>query len=299
MTPRNSSPAADAAGPDVQELIRQRELLAGWIAKLDEVKTDAPGRVAERVRADYDARLRQVTADLLAHREEIERDLESRRGDQAAAEERLAHAADALQETQLRHLIGELDQGAWDEARPRLEGEVGAAEQALQQAGGEVERLSTLAAEIAAAAEPEPARQEPEAEEEAPAADAEAAAPDGGAVAESAGPEPAAAEESSAAGEDMAAWITEVEAEAAREDGPITTAEADAWDPFANEFGSAPASPATQPGDAKDELPWLDAIDAGGKAAPAAPAGAGEQTVLGGDAPAPAAEAAASADLAA
>src|ERR1700741_4198587 len=102
MTPRNSAPAEGApTGPDAQELIRQRELLAGWIAKLDEVRTDAPGRVAERVRADYVARLQQVTADLLAHREEIERDLESRRHDQATAEERRAHAADALEETQL------------------------------------------------------------------------------------------------------------------------------------------------------------------------------------------------------
>ncbi|HEX2204546.1 MAG TPA: hypothetical protein VHG91_14640, partial [Longimicrobium sp.] len=146
MTPNDSAP--EAGGP-VYELIRQREQLRGWIDRLDQVKTDAPSRVAERVRADYEERLRRVTDELSGHREEIERSLEAVRADLAGAEARRAEAVDTLEETRLRHLIGELDERAWDEARPDLEGAVSAADDELARARGEVDRLATLASEIA------------------------------------------------------------------------------------------------------------------------------------------------------
>ncbi|HEX8691226.1 MAG TPA: zinc ribbon domain-containing protein [Longimicrobium sp.] len=316
MTPRND--AGPQAGSDVEELIRQREQLRTWIAKLDEVGTGAPSRVAERVRADYQERLTRVTGELGAHREEIERDLEAVRGALSAAEERRAQAAEALEEQRLRHLIGELDEAAWEQARPRLESDVGAADDELARARGEVERLSGLAAEIAG---PEPAAAELEAEPEigdgygaaaavepglvggfAPEPEAgfggaaedeyepviefagdveggvgETARAEGGAPAAEAG---TGAEVPS--GEDLAAWISEVEAEVGFvETGPAPAAGApaeDGWDPLANEFGGAPASPQTQPGDAADELPWLDAAGSGGGAGwAAAPAEGGDE----------------------
>jgi hypothetical protein len=310
MTPRNA--AGPQAGSDVEELIRQREQLRGWIAKLDEVGTGAPSRVAERVRADYQERLTRVTEELGAHREEIERDLEAVRGELSAAEERRAQAAEALEEQRLRHLIGELGEAAWEETRPRLESEVGAADDELARARGEVERLSGLAAEIAG---PEPAAAELEAEPEigdgygtgaepglaggfAPEAGLGSAAGDeyepvielaghaeGGAGETAAAGAPAAEAGTGVevpSGEDLAAWISEVEAEAGfAEAGSAPAAGApvdDGWDPLANEFGSAPASPQTQPGDAADELPWLDAGRSGGGAGwPAAPAQGGDE----------------------
>lgn len=284
MTPNDSAP--EDGGP-VYELIRQREQLRGWIDKLDQVKTEAPSRVAERVRADYEARLRQVTEELSGHREEIERSLESVRADLSGAEARRSEAVDALEETRLRHLIGELDERAWEEARPDLEGAVSAADEALERARSEVDRLASLAGEIAgddgAAPEPEAAAAEPgPVAAEAPSAPA-AAAPSAPAAAPS--------------GEELAAWISEVEQEedapsapvaeerfAAAEERPSAPAasaapqrptqeDVDGWDPFGGEFGG-PAP--TQPGDAEDDLPWLSSIDkaAGtgtGSGRPAAP----------------------------
>jgi hypothetical protein len=219
--------------------------------------------VTERVRADYQDRLRRVTEDLSAHGEEIRRALDEVRGQLGEAEERRGHAADALEETRLRHLIGELDEGAWDQARQPLEAESAAAEQAVERARAEVERLSSLSAEIEAGsrqAEPEP---EPE-----PAATARAeAAPEAEPQAEEPAPaaEPEEDDSEPLSGEDLAAWISEVEAEVTTtvpKPPPAsdeTTAEG--WDPFPSEFGGGQASPATQPGDAEQELPWLDSLE--------------------------------------
>jgi len=152
------------AGSSVHELVQQREQLTAWLARLDEVAAHAPDRVAGRVRGDYEERLRQVNQDLSEHRGEIERDLERLRGELAEAEQRRAQAADALEEVRLRHTIGELDDRAWDKARPDLERDVAAADEAVAHARGEADRLQSLAADIAGAderaaapaAEPEP-----------------------------------------------------------------------------------------------------------------------------------------------
>ncbi|HYH78948.1 MAG TPA: hypothetical protein VEX86_04105 [Longimicrobium sp.] len=220
----------NGSGSDhVLALVGQRDQLRGWIAKLDEVQTGAPSRVAERVRADYDERLRRVTEELSAHGEEIQRQLQALRDQLAAAEERRTHAADQLEETRLRHLIGELDEPAWDQARGPLEQEVAAADRDLDAARAEVEHLGTLAGEISGAAGVE----EPEAEEEAAEADvpaAGAALDEGGDEAGfdgGLGDEDADGEED--VGDDLPFYAAD-EPEPARDAG-ADAAEAAAWEP--------------------------------------------------------------------
>ncbi|HEX8431039.1 MAG TPA: hypothetical protein VF625_07115, partial [Longimicrobium sp.] len=145
MTDQNT--AAGATSP-VHDLIRQREQLREWLGKLDVVGTGAPSRVAERVRADYQDRLRRVTEDLGLHREEIDRTLGTLRGELAVAEERRTQADETLEEARLRGMIGELSPEEWESQRGPLEAEVAAADGVVASARGEVERLSALAAEI-------------------------------------------------------------------------------------------------------------------------------------------------------
>lgn len=347
-----TTPTTETGG-GVHDLVRQRDQLRSWIAKLDEVQTGVPGRVTERVRADYQDRLRRVTEELSAHGEEIARSLDGLRADLAAAEERRAHASDALEEARLRNLIGEMDDAAWEETRPALEEAVAAAEDAAAHAHDEVERLSALSRDIADAAagsagaspEPEPAAateddgggmdddrfgaadgfgasapSAPEARaddgdewedsfpDESVSAPVEAEGGFGGAAGDDADGSAegggvgadAAAGAGTVSGEELAAWITEIEAEttarepsadrgeAAAHEPPAAPAggdrrfaaanedeTAEAWDPFANEFGGSPAAPTTQPGEATQDLPWLDGIEGGaaGKwASPSEPA---------------------------
>ncbi|MBW3654858.1 MAG: hypothetical protein KY444_02035, partial [Gemmatimonadetes bacterium] len=165
-----------AASP-VLQLIQQREQLNQWIARLDEVAPQASSRATERVRADYTDRLRRVNEDLATHRDEIEADLQAQRGALEAAEQQRAQAADVMDEVQLRHLIGELDEAAWNRQRPELEQAVARADQALVHARGEVERLQALAADIAGAATRTSAAARPAAAPPAPPAAAKPAPP--------------------------------------------------------------------------------------------------------------------------
>lgn len=254
-------------GATVHDLIRQREQLAGWITRLDEVGGQASTRAAERIRADYAERLRRVNESLTSHQGEIAADLERFRGALAQAEERRLAAADEMDEVSLRHLIGELDESAWNAARPDLEARVRAEEDAVEAARAEVERLEALAADIASVdgAAPVPGA--------APASALQATEP-------AAATEPAVAEapaspfdrEATADFEpelpDDLPTTDDIAAPAAVEttfDAPPPAAEVrqaadaasvDEWDPFGSEFGAEPRQ-----GDAEEDLPWLEGID--------------------------------------
>jgi hypothetical protein len=269
-------------GATVHDLIRQREQLTGWIARLDEVGGQASTRAAERIRADYADRLRRVNESLSGHRGEIEADLQRFRGALEQAEQHRLAAADEMDEASLRHLIGELDEAAWNAARPELEARVREAEDEVAQAREEVQRLETLAADIASAedaaaalaeapappaeAEPAPAAYEPEPESE-PSFDG-AAEP---AAAAASGPfdrdatddfEPVLPDDDLPSVQDVAAPAA---AETTFESPPpadvreaADAVSSDEWDPFGSEFGTEP-----KPGDAEEDLPWLEGIDQG------------------------------------
>jgi hypothetical protein len=255
-------------GATVHDLIRQREQLTGWIARLDEVGGQASTRAAERIRADYADRLRRVNESLSGHRGEIEADLQRFRGALEQAEEHRLAAADEMDEASLRHLIGELDEAAWNAARPQLEARVREAEDQVAQARAEVERLETLAADIASAENAAAAL----AETPAPPAEPEPAAYEPGpAAAETSGPfdrdatddfEPVLPDDDLPSVQDVAAPAA---AETTFEAPPpadvreaADAVSADEWDPFGSEFGTEPRQ-----GDAEEDLPWLEGIDQG------------------------------------
>jgi hypothetical protein len=242
----------------VPELIRLREQLTGWIARLDEVGAQANPQVTQRVRADYAARLRRVNEDLSSHREDIEADLQRFRGALAEAETRRAAAGERLEEARLRHLIGELDDDAWEEARPKLEEEVGGADEAVAGARAEVERLELLSADIrsaaAAPAPPAPAAEPTPAPEPPPPAPAPAPPPPAPAApAAEAPPEPPAVE---APPERPAAVEPPPPPPPADPRAAADAASADEWDPFGGEFGAE-----DRQGDAGEDLPWLEGIE--------------------------------------
>lgn len=239
----------------VHALVQQREQLRGWIARLDEVGTGAPPRVAERIRRDYGERLERVTAALGEHREEIGRSLEAMRAELREAEERETLAGEAREEMRIRHLIGELGDAEWETQRGRLDVEVASAEAETRRLNAEVERLAALSTEVSgestsvatafasAAEEPtEEAPRSPAAEPAPPAADEWV--PFGGAA------------ETTQEAEGDLPWLETPERAA------------DSWSPgasggdgleFLNDLG-APATP--PPSDlAEDDLAFLEELD--------------------------------------
>jgi hypothetical protein len=165
------TPLATDAPSAVETLTRRRAQLQDWLGRLGEVGSGVPGHVTDRVRRDYEDRLRAVTQELSEHRDALTAELDDRRSELEDADARRAAAADDLEEARLRHLIGELEEGDWEDRRPRLEASLAAAETQASGIRGEVDRLDALLREMPGAASGEPAASAP-----APAMDAPAAA---------------------------------------------------------------------------------------------------------------------------
>lgn len=93
---------------DLPALLEERRKFEGWLAALDARRASTPQHVFDRVRGDYETRMRQVEERLAAHRHSIldERtSLESRRA-LLEAEEQLRR--DERAELELRAHVGEL-----------------------------------------------------------------------------------------------------------------------------------------------------------------------------------------------
>lgn len=149
------TPLATDAPSAVETLTRRRAQLQDWLGRLGEVGSGVPDHVADRVRRDYEDRLRSVTQELSEHREALTVELDGRRAELEGADARRVAAADDLEEARLRHLIGELAEGDWDARRPELEAALAAAETQASGVRAEVERLDALLRDIPGAA-PEP-----------------------------------------------------------------------------------------------------------------------------------------------
>ena len=101
----------------IQGLLDQRTTFQGWLAKLDGVVSDFRPEVAERVRKDYESRLKGVESELATHSSELESTVASRiQRLEELASEHDSRSAD-LEESQLRHEVGEYSQSDWEEKR--------------------------------------------------------------------------------------------------------------------------------------------------------------------------------------
>lgn len=150
-------------------LLRDRSQYQTWLAKLDAAADKAPSAVTAKVRADYESRLATVVQQLRAHAGTVGSALEQLRATLGAVEARDAAAAERLAEAELRHLVGEYDDGAWEALRAEVDGERRGLHADLEHTRQEIARLADVQAiilEAPAAPTPAPIEVAP-----APAAD--------------------------------------------------------------------------------------------------------------------------------
>src|SRR3989449_11200402 len=95
----------------IQRLLEERRQYEAWIARLNDSADASPGHVRARVRSDYEARLAAVTEELKAHAESARQAIEEKRHLRGELQKKEALAAEKLTETELRHSVGEYDEG--------------------------------------------------------------------------------------------------------------------------------------------------------------------------------------------
>lgn len=129
----------------VERLLEQRRQYREWLAKLGpDAIAQFPRAVAERVRTDYRQRLEAVTA-ALADREGLLREALTAaltRLDGLALEKK--SRTDELAEAKLRRLVGEYDQGRFDEAEQAAAAALQALDESFTATQGEVARYQDI-----------------------------------------------------------------------------------------------------------------------------------------------------------
>jgi hypothetical protein len=137
----------DASLTQVDQLLQQRAKYEQWLARLDGTGTRAPEAVRQKVRADYEARLREVLTELRTHVDAVETALAARRETVAGLDARRADVEERLAEAEVRHAVGEYNDDEWSavatEAQAVLDDLAGrlGAEQAEIARLSEVQRL--------------------------------------------------------------------------------------------------------------------------------------------------------------
>lgn len=146
----------------IQKLLDERQQIQRWLDRLTMTADAAPETVRTKVREDYERRLQEVMAELQGHGEEVGAALERQRSTREGLANRESEAAERLEEAELRHAVGEYDEGQWRQVHAELVEALVTAREELKRADEEIARLEDVVELVSS--EPEPAEEEAEPE---------------------------------------------------------------------------------------------------------------------------------------
>ncbi|MGH7644880.1 MAG: hypothetical protein ACREMR_04770 [Gemmatimonadales bacterium] len=141
----------------IQRLLTERRQFEAWIARLDAAAGATPQAVRTKVRADYEARLQAVIAELRNHAEAARQVMGEQHELQKQLEHKESRAAEKLVETELRHAVGELDEAEWTRVHKDALAELVTIRQELKAVEADIAQLEELDA-LVRRASPTPPR---------------------------------------------------------------------------------------------------------------------------------------------
>jgi hypothetical protein len=141
-------PSKSAAA--IQRLLEERRQYEAWLARISATADSAPEHVRTRVRADYEARLKAVTEELRAHADAARQLIAQRKEFLIELQKKEKAAAERLAETELRHEVGEYDEGQWGQVHKDALADLGAVRDELLDVERDITRLEELDALVKA-----------------------------------------------------------------------------------------------------------------------------------------------------
>ena len=136
--------------PTIEALLEQRTQYEEWLLRLDTSGEKASPSVRQRVRGDYQARLDGVMEQLRGRNAAISEELERQHASQAEIDRERRRAEEALAEAEVRHTVGEYDEGEWKRLNDQSKKEIEQLRSRLRSIGAEITRLTEIQALIAA-----------------------------------------------------------------------------------------------------------------------------------------------------
>ncbi len=139
---------------EIVRLLDRRSTLGAWLTKLNELQGTVRPEVYEKVRGDYEERLRGQETELAAHRSDMEAALAERGARVLQLEADRDERAAELEEAELRFAVGEFRKGEYEKRKEQhgrtlaqLDGELGSDRAALAKLEEVVGVLSRLGEE--------------------------------------------------------------------------------------------------------------------------------------------------------
>jgi len=147
----------------IQRLLDERQQIHTWLERLARAADAAPEHVRAKVRGDYERRLGEVMKELQVHSGELHGTLERLESARSTLANQEREAAERVSEAELRHAVGEYDEGQWRQVHADLLGALVKVREELKLVDEEIGRLAEVMELV-----DQPAGAEPEAEEPAP-----------------------------------------------------------------------------------------------------------------------------------
>ena len=140
----NDSPEAELA--QVRALDEERRRYEQWLTQLEGRRGSAPEHVLQRVRADYEGRLRDVMQRLSQHADMLRTEVADRAREVAALRDAERQRQDERAEAELRATVGELSEQQWQEIAHRSQIELQELGERRRVAEAELSRLDQVLA---------------------------------------------------------------------------------------------------------------------------------------------------------
>jgi hypothetical protein len=138
----SKGPSKSAA--TIQRLLEERRQYEAWLARITATADSAPEHVRTRVKADYEARLKAVTEELRAHADAARQLIAQRKENLLELQKKEKAAAERLAETELRHEVGEYDEGQWTQVHKDALADLGAVRDEMMDIERDITRLEEL-----------------------------------------------------------------------------------------------------------------------------------------------------------
>ncbi|HKT59374.1 MAG TPA: zinc finger Ran-binding domain-containing protein [Gemmatimonadales bacterium] len=158
----------------IEGLLQQRAQYEQWLARLDSAGDKAPAAVRERVRTDYEARLKGVIDQLRGHSATISEELDRHRKTQSGLDHEKRTVEEELSEAEVRYAVGEYSEDEWNRVSKETNDRLTRLRGELSGVGHEIARLAEVQGLISGT----PKRSEPPPPPPAPAPPPVAAAPE-------------------------------------------------------------------------------------------------------------------------
>jgi len=133
---------------NIESLLEEKRQVQQWLDKLDMAADKTPEGVRTKVRGDYQKRLDDILEQLAGFSDDLKSSLEEQRGVRAELAVQEAEQSERLAEAELRHTVGEYDEGQWSEIKTEILEGLMKVRGDLKSADDEIHRLEEILASI-------------------------------------------------------------------------------------------------------------------------------------------------------